>query len=119
MPYFFRKHGTYLSRRLLDAGCEPQAMPNLSGEAGKRWFRRWQKHFGVVSRKTVPHLNVPRETNKRAWRFLWHRCFGEARAMSWVSKDQKPLWYNNTALDATYSARGYDPQVEEIEAHSR
>ena len=39
----------YLRQRLLAAGYAPQAMPNLSGGAGKSWFWRWRKKFGVVS----------------------------------------------------------------------
>ena len=50
---------------------------------------------------------------------LWRRCFGDSKQMRWVSWDQKPAWFNNTALDATYSTIGYEPLVKEIEAHSR
>ena len=39
--------------------------------------------------------------------------------MRWVSWDQKPAWFNNTALDATYSTRGFEPLITEIEAHTR
>ena len=34
-------------------GYEPQAMPNLSGKARKRWFRKWGKKFRVVSRQKI------------------------------------------------------------------
>ncbi len=40
--------------------------------------------------------------------------------MRWVSWDQKPAWFNNTAFDSTYTVRGYEePLVKEIEAHGR
>ena len=45
--------------------------------------------------------------------------FRRFQKMRWVSWDQKPAWFNNTALDATYSTIGYEPLVKEIEAHSR
>ena len=48
----------FLKQRLLERGYEPQAMPNLDGEAGKSWFRRWRKKLRVVIRKKVKHLNI-------------------------------------------------------------
>ena len=39
--------------------------------------------------------------------------------MRWVSWDQKPAWFNNTALDGAYSLRGYGPQVKEVAAHPK
>ena len=125
----FLSQARYLKERLLDAGYQPQAMPSMSGEAGKSWFRRWRKRLRVVSRKTVKHLKVSWSKlrhrvrvylkNVFALLFLWLRCFGEHKQMRWVSWDQQPAWFNNTALDATYSTIGYEPLVTEIEAHSR
>ena len=116
-------------QRLLDDGYEPHLLPNLSGEAGKTWLRRWRHRFNVVSRKTVKHLKVSWAKLKQrvrvfvknvfALRFLWRRCFGDELEMRWVSLDQKPAWFNNTALDATYSIKGRDHLVKEIEAHAR
>ena len=54
----FLSQARYLRERLLDAGYQPQAMPSMSGEAGKSWFRGWRKRFRFVSRKTVKHLKV-------------------------------------------------------------
>ena len=39
--------------------------------------------------------------------------------MRWVSWDHKPAWFNNTALDSSYSTCGHEAAVKEIEAHSR
>ena len=39
--------------------------------------------------------------------------------MRWVSWDQTPAWFNNTALDSTYSMVGYEPLVREIWAQCR
>ena len=39
--------------------------------------------------------------------------------MRWVSWDQKPAWFNNTALDSCLSPAGYQPRIREIFAHSR
>ena len=39
--------------------------------------------------------------------------------MRWVHWDEKPAWFNNTALGNTYSVEGHDPELKEIEAHSR
>ena len=83
-----------------------------------------------MSRKTVKHLKVPWSKLRQRVRvflknvfalrfFVWRRCFGDSIKMRWVSWDQKPAWFNNTALDATYSTIGYEPLVKEIEAHSR
>ena len=101
-------HARYLMQRLLDNGHEPRLLPNLSGEAGKTWLRRWRHRFNVVSRKTVKHLKVSWAKLKQrvrvfvknvfALRFLWRRCFGDKLKMRWVSLDQKPAWFNNTAL---------------------
>ena len=84
---------------------------------------------GMLVEKRVKHLKVSWSNlrqrvrvflkNVFALRFLWRRCFGELNKMRWVSWDQKPAWFNNTALDATYSTIGYEPLVKEIEAHSR
>ena len=85
----FLSRARYLKERVLDAGYQPQAMPSMSGEAGKSWFRRWRKRFRVVSRKTVKHLKVSWSKlrqrvrvylkNVFALRFLWLRCFGELK----------------------------------------
>ena len=39
--------------------------------------------------------------------------------MRWVSWDQKPAWFNNTALDPCMSTAGYEPRIREGVAHSR
>ena len=61
--------------------------------------------------------------NKLLLRLLFRRCLGEERNMRWVSWDQKPAWFNNTALDRTYCpvgyVRTYRQIVKEIVAHSR
>ena len=36
-----------------------------------------------------------------------------------MSFDQKPAWFNNTALDGSYSIRGYQPRIREVFAHCR
>ena len=119
----------YLKNRLLDEGFNPGLLPSLVSEAGKSWFRRWRERFHVVSRKTVKHLKVSWAKLKKrvrvylknvfALRFLWLKCHGPDKPMRWVSWDQKPAWFNNTALDSTYSVVGYEPLVREIEAHAK
>ena len=119
----------YLKKRLLDGGFDPMLLPSLEYSAGKSWFRRWRKRFRVVARKTVKHLKVSWAKVKErvrvylknvfALRFLWLKCHGADRQMRWVSWDQKPAWFNNTALDSTYSVVGLEPLVREIEAHSK
>ena len=119
----------YLKNRMLDEGYNPRLLPSLVSEAGKTWFRRWRERFEIVSRKTVKHLKVSWAKLKKrvrvylknvfALRFLWIKCHGPDKPMRWVSWDQKPAWFNNTALDSTYSVVGYEPLVREIEAHAK
>ncbi len=42
-----------MGQTLTPAGedCESPAMPNLSGEAGKSWLRRWRRRLRVM----LPH----------------------------------------------------------------
>ena len=113
----FLHQAKYLRQRLLDQGYEPQNLPQLDGAAGKQWLLRWRRRFRIIARKTVKHLKVSKKKLKArvrvflkncfALRYLWLRCFGEARKMRWVSWDQKPAWFNNTALDSSYSTVGY------------
>ena len=117
-----------LSQRLLQAGYGPAKMPNLEGEAGNSWFHTWRKRKAVVIRKTVKHQEVSYANLKQrvqvifknisALRFLWRICFGEVE-MRWVSWDEKPAWFNNIAVNATYSIHGYEPQIKGIEARAR
>ena len=114
-------------------GYAEEDLPCLDGAGWKSWFARWRKRFQVVSRKvsrkTVKHLKVsPAKLRQRvrvylknvfSLRFLWKKCFGEDRPMRWVSWDQKPAWFNNTAGDTTYAPAGYKPQMREIHAHGR
>ena len=104
-------------------------MPNLEKSAGDSWFKRWRKNYDMVSKKTK-HLKVSWKKIKErvkvfiknvfALRFFWRRLHADAVEMRWVSWDQKPAWFNNTALDSTYSLRGEgDPMVKEIETHAR
>ena len=39
--------------------------------------------------------------------------------MRWASFDQKPALFNNTALDGSYTFKGYQPRIKEIFAASR
>ena len=39
--------------------------------------------------------------------------------MRWISWDQMPAWFNNTALDGTYAPRGVVATIREIACHSR
>ena len=110
-----------LKQRSLWIGYEPHLMPNLDGEAGKGWLRRWRdrfvKHLKVSRRKLKQRVGVYLK-NVFALRFLWRKCFGDERELRWVSWDQRVAWFNNTALDATYTTRGYEPLVTEIGAHT-
>ena len=54
----FMRQAQYLKQRLLDNGYRPDSLPNLEGEAGKSWFRRWRRRFNVRSRQKVKHLKV-------------------------------------------------------------
>lgn len=108
----------YLAKRLQNQGYEPNLIPKLTGEAAKSWFRRWRKRRGVVNRR-VKHLKVLwRKLKERvrvylqnvfALRFLWQRCFPD-KAMRWISWDQKPAWFNNTAMDGSYAPKGCEPR---------
>ena len=40
-------------------GYEPTQLPELTGVAGKSWFKRWRHRFDVKFRQTVKHLKVP------------------------------------------------------------
>ena len=51
-------------------------------------------------------------------RFLWKKCYGDA-PMRWISWDQMPAWFNNTALLGSYAPRGYTPTIREIHCQSR
>ena len=47
-----------IKQQLINARYDPQAMPNLEGQAGKSWIRRWMRKFDIVRRRTVKHLKV-------------------------------------------------------------
>ena len=123
--FLFLDQAQHLKERLRLRGVPPESLPNLDGNAGKSWLRRWRKRFSVVIRATVKHIKVSRKKLRaRVQVYLkkvvcFRRSFGEAKAMRWVSWNEKPAWFNNTALDDTYSTRGYEPLVKAIEAHSR
>ena len=109
-------------------GCKPDSLPKLLGKAGDSWFYRWRKRFDVSFMKSVKHLKVSWEVLKTrvrvflknvfALRFLWEKCFPGA-PMRWISWDQMPAWFNNTALDGTYAPRGSVPTIRELACHSR
>ena len=115
--------------RLVSGGYQPHLMPNLMGESGKSWFRRWRRRFHVRACRKVRHLKVSWSKLKErikvflknvfALRFLWRLCFGDAVEMRWLSLDQKPCWFNNTALDGSYTITGYQPRIREVFAASR
>ena len=126
----FLARARYLKKRLLQQGMNPKKLPGLETyEGAKSWIRRFRKRFRVKSRRTVKHLKVARSKLKQrvrvylknvfALRFHWIKCFGPDVPMRWVSWDQKPAWFNNTALDTTYSVVGHEPLVREIEAHGK
>ena len=48
----------YLIDRISKTGYEPTQLPNLDGESGKSWFRRWRKRYGIKFRRRVKHLKV-------------------------------------------------------------
>ena len=115
--------GTFAPR-----GYEPTQLPILLGSAGRSWFGRWRNRYGVKFRTTVKHLKVSwaklRQRvrvylkNVFALRLLWAKCYPD-RPMRWVSWDQKPAWFNNTAMDGTFAPRGYEPTIREVVHHSR
>ena len=80
----------YLRQRMLAAGYEPQAMPSLAGEAGKRWFRRWRMKFGIAYRKT----GQPRKVSRKK-----------------MSRDRQPFWFSNVLADMrpVKGCEGYEP----------
>ena len=53
-----QQQARFLKNHMIGEGYEPQALPNLEGEAWASWFRRWRRRLGAVSRKTVKHLKV-------------------------------------------------------------
>ena len=79
---------------MLAAGYEPQAMPSLAGEAGKRWFCRWRMEFGIASRRTGQPLTVSRKK---------------------VSRYQQPFWFSNMLADMkpVLVARSHMPKNNE------
>ena len=112
-----------LKVRLLSFGYEPTRLPKLVGQSGKSWFLRWRRLFKVRYRKTVKHLKVSWSKVKQRVRvflknvfvlkFIWEKCF-PGKEMRWISWDQKPAWFNNTALGGCFSPAGYIPTVREI-----
>ena len=123
-----KMHAQALRQRFLAQGFPPTELPKLEGEAWKSWYRKWRKRNSVTFKQKVKHLKVSWAKimvrvrlylkNVFALRFLWQKCFGD-RPMRWISWDQKPAWFNNTALDGSYGVRGHAPTVREIACHSR
>ena len=108
----------------------PSQLPKLEGSAGKSWFLRWRRSYGIVFRKTGMQLKVAwRKIIRRVrvelgnvfrLRALWAICH-PGRPMRWFSADQKPSWFNNAGASesGSYSLRGRVPTVRENFAASR
>ena len=110
----------------------PSELPKLEGGAGKIWFLRWRRKYGIVWRKTGMKLKVAwRKILRRIsvelgnvfrLRALWARCHPGV-PMRWLSLDQKPSWFNNAGASntGTYTTfRGRrTPNVRENFAASR
>jgi hypothetical protein len=96
-------------------GCKEDALPKLTGPAGRKWFERWRNKYSIVKKVTGMKLKVPWIRVKSRiktllgnifrLRHLWKLCFGE-RPMRFLSLDQKPSWFNNAGLTGTYARKG-------------
>ena len=125
---FLMREALFLKQRFVELGHEPTELPQLGGGSWKSWFFRWRDRFDVHFMKAVKHLKISWKkvkTRVRVFlknvfvlRFLWKKCFGDT-PMRWISWDQMPAWFNNTALDGSYAPRGHTPTIREIACHSR
>jgi len=104
-------------------------LPNLVDAAGRMWFYRWRKAYGIVKKVTGMKLKVSWNKLKRRIRvFLgnifrlrafWDICHPGVK-MRFLSLDQKPSWFNNAGHTGTFAKKGgSQPSVREIYAHTR
>ena len=104
-------------------------LPKLDGGAGRTWFCRWRKAYGIVKKVTGMKLKVSWNKLKRRIRvFLgnifrlrafWELCHPDVE-MRFLSLDQKPSWFNNAGHTGTFAKKGgSQPSVREIYAHTR
>ena len=114
---------------LLNKKWPEKDLPNLEGGAGRGWFCRWRKHYGIVKKTTGMKLKVSWSKLKRRIRvFLgnifrlrafWEICHPGVE-MRFLSLDQKPSWFNNAGHTGTFGKKGgSQPNVREIYAHTR
>ena len=120
-----------IKAELINSGTlAPSQLPKLEGPAGKSWFWRWRRKYGIVYRQTGMQLKVSwRKVIKRVrvelgnvfrLRALWAKCH-PGIPMRWFSADQKPSWFNNAGASnkGSYTVRGRVPTVRENFAASR
>ena len=94
-------------------------------EVSQDWWQRLQaKQRARRARGGYkPHWWRSRRAARRACRgykpHLWQSVSSWGWSQSFFSWDQKPVWFNHTAVGGTHSIRGYEPPRREVEAHSR
>ena len=117
------KKAKELSAELLHSGWTKKELPQLDGNAGHQWFRRWRQMYGISRKVTGMKLKVPwAKVKKRIGVFLgnmyrlrafWEICHPNT-PMRFISLDQKPSWYNNAGHTGTFAVSGgSQPSVRE------
>ena len=101
-----------LRHRLVDEGVAEDALPRVD----KHWLLRWRRHYHVSIRSVTTRWKVKFSVacqrigvmlgNLFRLRVLWRLVFGPDLPMRFVSYDQKPSWFNNAGLRATYALEG-------------
>ena len=118
-----------LRSTLESEGCPAADLPKLDGAAGRMWFLRWRKFYGIVKKVTDMKLKVPWAKVKRRikvflgnifrLRAFWDLCH-PGTPMRFISLDQKPSWFNNAGHTGTFAHKGgSQPSVRENFAQTR
>lgn len=101
-----------LRQHLIHNGVAEETLPRVD----RHWLFRWRKHYHVSIRSITTRWKVKFSTacqrvgvmlgNLFRLRVLWRLVFGPDLPMRFVSYDQKPSWFNNAGLKATYALEG-------------
>ena len=117
-----------LRAQMIVMGVPEASLPVLTDGAGKQWFRRWRKKYGIVYSKIGTQLKVKWGkvlrrvrvllSNQFRLRALWEIVHPDT-PMRWVSLDQKPSWFNNAGHTGSFAKKGIAPTVRENFAQTR
>ena len=107
-----------LRNALLEEGTPEEDLPNLEGNAGAAWFKRWKKRFRISKKAGGMQLKVP-------WKRVLSRCHTHlsnifrvrtfwdlvhpGRKIRFVSLDQKPAWFNYSERSGNFGQKGQKP----------